>query len=133
MSIANKVLYVCILLSVLFHSPIALSQQLQLKIAGDPQSGFYVNVYDGNQMLVTNSEEFSIDLFNTDLSTHASIKWKGQTWTGNDKSITLLRDSYVKEFDANLSVKVMYTYQIVGNAEIKRTGKIKYRNTVPLI
>ena len=78
MSIANKVLFVFILSSLLFHSTIAISQQLQLKVAGDQQSGFYVNVYDGNQMLVTNSEEFSIDLFNTDLSTHASIEWKGE-------------------------------------------------------
>ncbi len=36
--------------------------------------------------LVTNTEEFSLQLFNLDLSTVANIpQWTGQEWTGNEK------------------------------------------------
>ncbi len=59
-------------------------------------------------------------MFNLDLSTVANMQqWKGQKWSGNEKSITLKRDSYVKEFDANLSVNV--TYQVVSSNIIKKT------------
>ena len=94
--------------SVLLNSEIVEGQQLHLKVAGDKRAGFHVDIYDGDQLLVTNTEEFSFDMFNNDLSTTASIEWKGDTWTGNEKSIRLQRDSYIKEFDANLSVAVIY-------------------------
>jgi len=98
-------------------------QQLLLKIAGDDHAGFHVDIYNGNQLLVTNMEELSLQMFNLDLSTVASIQqWKGQEWTGNEKSITLKRDSYIKEFDANLSVSV--NYQVVNSNMIKKTVEL---------
>ncbi|MEO5650422.1 MAG: hypothetical protein ABIR03_10945, partial [Ginsengibacter sp.] len=72
---------------------------MRLQTAGDTLNGFYVNVYEGNQLRITRSEEFSIKLFNLDLSTTATIdSWKGEKWTGNDTLITLTRNSYIKEF-----------------------------------
>jgi len=69
--------------------------------------------------VVDNSEEFSLQLFNLDLSTVATIQqWKGQEWTGNEKSIMLNRVSYLKDFDANLSVTV--TYLVVDSDIVKR-------------
>ena len=109
---------ICILL--LFNCSFAFSQRLSLKIAGDNQKGFRVDVYNGQHLVVTNTEEFSIQLYNHDLSTEAWLKhWTGQKWTGNDKIITLKRDSYIPEFDANLSVSV--TYQVVNAHVIKKT------------
>ncbi len=35
------------------------SQQLLLKIAGDDQDGYRVDIYNNNQLLVTSTEEFS--------------------------------------------------------------------------
>src|ERR1017187_2858241 len=96
-------------LFVLNNSASVEAQQLHLKVAGDKQQGFHVDIYNGNQLLVTNTEEFSLQMFNNDLSTVANMhQWKGQSWAGNEKKIILQKDSYINEFDANLSVTVSY-------------------------
>ncbi len=96
------------------------AQQLSLKVVGDDKNGFHVNIYNGNKLVVTGTEEFSLQLFNHDLSTVANLAhWTGQKWTGNEKSITLKRDQYLEAFDANLSVTV--TYQVVNANVIKKT------------
>jgi len=99
------------------------SQQLRLQATGNPSDGFHVDIYDSNRLLVTNTEEFSIRLFNTDGSTQATIgAWKGDKWKGNDSLITLTRDSYITELDANLSVSVQY--QIVNRNVVKKTIRL---------
>ena len=104
----------------LFNFSFAFSQQLSLKIAGDDQSGFHVDIYNGNHLVVSNSEEFSLQMFNLDMSTVANMQqWRGQNWTGNEKRITLKRDSYIQEFDANLSVTV--SYEVVNANIVKKT------------
>jgi len=106
----------------LLHYSLAVGQ-LSLKVAGNEQSGFRVDVYDAGRLLVTNTEECSVRLFNLDLSTVASIaEWKGQKWHGNEACITLERNSYIKEFDANLSVNI--TYQVVNPNIIKKTVEL---------
>jgi len=109
-----------LLLSILFSQSVAICQPLTLRVAGDEKAGYRVDIYNNNQLLVTGTEEFSLQLFNNDLSTVASIRqWKGQTFTGNEQNITLKRDAYINEFDANLSVSV--TYQVVNANIIKKT------------
>jgi hypothetical protein len=101
----------------------AFCQSLTLKIAGNEGEGFHVDIYNGSQKLVTNTEEFSLKLFNLDLSTEAHIEhWSGQAWTGNEKSITLKRNSFIKEFDANLSVNVKY--EVINSHVIKKTIEV---------
>src|SRR5665647_3806353 len=121
MTIVKTGLFVFILfLSALFNGAAVEAQQLHLKVAGNKQQGFHVDIYNGNQLLVTNSEEFSLQMFNNDLSTVANMhQWEGQSWTGNEKSITLRRDSYINEFDANLSVTVSYV--VISENIIKKT------------
>lgn len=94
-------------------------QSLSLKVAGNDEKGFHVDIYKGNQKLISDSEEFSLELYNLDMSTQAHIKWAGQSWTGNEKTISLKRNLYVKEFDANLSVTV--NYEVVNPNVIKKT------------
>jgi len=114
-------LFIC-LFTILNYSP-AFSQELSLKIAGDEQTGFRVEIYNGNKPVVTNTEEFSLQMFNLDLSTESNMQhWTGQKWTGNDQSITLKRDSYIKDFDANMSVVV--TYQVVNANTVKKTVEL---------
>jgi hypothetical protein len=106
----------------LTHSA-TICQQLSLKVAGDGQAGYHVDIYNDKLLLVTNTEEFSIQLFNNDLSTVANFPhWKGQSWNGNAKQITLIRDAYIKEFDANLSVSV--TYQLLNDTIVKKTVEL---------
>jgi hypothetical protein len=94
--------------------------QLRLGIAGDKGQGYHVDIYNGSQLLVTNTEELSLQMFNNDLSTVSNIPaWKGQSWKGNQKKMSLQRDSYIKEFDANLSVTV--SYEVVSENIIKKT------------
>ncbi|MEP6949662.1 MAG: hypothetical protein ABI863_10330, partial [Ginsengibacter sp.] len=115
----NLPVFLFCLLIVLNYSS-AIGQQLSLKVAGDEATGFHVDIYNGSHLVVTNTEEFSLQLFNLDLSTEANIQqWKGREWTGNEKSITLKGDSYVKEFDANLSVSV--SYEVINANVIKKT------------
>jgi len=119
----NKLPVFFLCLFTLLNYSLAISQQLSLKVAGDDQTGFHIDIYNGSQLVVTNTEEFSLQIFNLDLSTCANMQqWKGQEWTGNEKSITLKRDSYLKEFDANLSVIV--TYQVVNSNIVKKTVEL---------
>jgi len=109
-----------LIVSFFFNCAFATSNQLSLKVAGDDVAGYHVDIYNTFQLLVSNTEEFSLQLFNNDLSTVANIRqWKGQKWSGNKSSITLKRDAYIKEFDANLSISV--TYQVVNANIIKKT------------
>ncbi len=105
--IKNKlaVFFLCVI--VLLNISSAYSQQLSMKVAGDTITGFHVNIFNGDKLLVTNTEEFSLQLYNLDLSTVATLKhWTGQEFSTGEKGITLKRDSYIPEFDANLSVSV---------------------------
>ena len=112
----SKVLFALILYSLpsLLHG-----QPLQLKIAGDSISGFRVDVYSNNHLLVSNTEEFSIDLFNTDYSTTTHLDWKGETWSGDEHQIILKRNSYLKAFDANLTVSV--SYEVINENLVRKT------------
>jgi hypothetical protein len=98
------------------------SQQLHLKLAGDSIRGFQVNIYNGDQAIVSNTEEFSISIANTDLSTTADFTWRGQKWKGDEAHMTLTRDTYIPEFDANLSVSV--SYDVVDKHTIKKTVRL---------
>jgi hypothetical protein len=97
-------------------------QPLQLKIAGDSIAGFHVDVFSNNELLVTNTEEFSIDLFNIDHSTTAHLDWKGEYWSGDEHQITLKRKSYIKAFDANFTATV--TYEIINENVISKTVEL---------
>jgi len=101
----------------------AFSQQLSLKIAGDSASGFHVDIFNGDKLLVTNTEEFSLQLYNLDLSTVASMAhWTGQGFIVGEKGISLRRDSYIPEFDANLSVSV--SYEVINASVVKKTVEL---------
>ena len=80
---AYKFFIFCLL--ILFHTAAAFGQGVSLKIAGSSTTGFHVAIYYGAKLVVTNTEEFSLELFNNDLSTVATIQFTGQTWTGNPK------------------------------------------------
>jgi hypothetical protein len=95
-------------------------QNINLKVAGDPENGFSVDVYHGSQLVVKNTEEFSLKMANLDLSEHIEIKaWKGATWTGDQNKIVLTGDRYVSDLDLNLSVKV--TYEVINQNNVKKS------------
>ncbi len=98
----------------------ASSQQLSLKVAGDDKTGYRVNIYNEQKLVVMNQEEFSLQMANLDLSTTTEIlHWTGQKWTGDDHKVVLQRDSYIEDFDADLSVTV--TYELLNPNLIKKT------------
>jgi hypothetical protein len=112
--------FVCLL--TLLNSSSATCQSLSLSAAGDSLEGFHVDIYNGPQKVLANTEEFALQLFNLDLSTEAIMEWTGQTWSGNEKRLTLQRDSYVKAFDANLSISV--TYEVINDHVIRKTVEL---------
>ena len=96
------------------------SQDLNLKVEGDKVQGFTVDIYDGNKLLLHNTEEFSLKMANLDLSETSYIaSWKGSTWTGDKNEIQLTRETFLSEFDLNLSVVVRY--QVINKNVIKKT------------
>lgn len=123
--LSQKTIPLCLLccLFCALNGPILHAQQLSLKVTGDTSIGFRVNIYNGNHLMVTNKEEFSLDLFNLDLSTVAGpTDWKNQTFVENEKSVVIKKECYVKEFDANLSATVKY--EIVNDHVIKKTVEL---------
>lgn len=95
-------------------------QDLKIKVSGDKENGYSVQIYNGTQLLVTNNEEFSLFLSNSDLSVNEEIlSWTASKFNETDKEITLEKDIYLKEFDSNLSVKVKY--EIINSHVIKKT------------
>lgn len=123
-------LYFLIFITILFIacSPI-FCQPVSLKVAGDAQNGYRVDIYNNNKLIVTDSEEFSLDLYNLDLSTEANMdRWMGEKWTGDKNRITLTRSSYIKEFDANLSISV--NYEVVNPNVIKKTIEL-FQSSMP--
>lgn len=100
-----------------------LGQNLKLKIEGNSDQGYLVGVYNDDKILVKNSEEFTLEMVNLDKSLVAKLdKWTGQEWSGDEKQITLTRESYIKEFEVNLSVKV--NYQVINNNVIKKNVEL---------
>ena len=96
---------------------------LHLKIAGDSTAGFRTEIYQGNQLQVTRTEEFSLSLSNLDHSVMTSIpSWKGQNWSGNDSLLTLSGNTYIKDLDANLNITV--TYQVMPDHIVKKTIRL---------
>jgi len=99
------------------------AQPLSLKILGNEQDGFTVGVNHKGNLLLNNTEEFSLHLSNLDLSTTADLPyWTGEKWSGNEEKITLSRGLYIPEFDANLSASV--TYEVINDHLIKKTVEL---------
>jgi hypothetical protein len=106
-----------------FLGTVCWGQNLNLRVDGDIEHGFRVDIYDGSILLVQNTEEFSLQMYNLDMSIVANMpQWTGMEWTGNENQITLKRESYIKEFEVNLSVTV--TYQIVNDNVIKKSVEL---------
>ena len=126
-----KSISIAVLVGLLFcgNPSIAKGQNLKLKLIGDKSSGFGVDIYDGDQLLVTNDGEFSLLLSNLDLSANEQIdSWKADNYQVGDSSITLEKDMYLKDFDANLSVQV--NYRVINSHVIKKTISL-YQPSIP--
>ena len=109
-----------LVLAFCFAADAAVCQHLNMKIAGDSAKGFSVDVFDGSQLLLSNTEELSLRMANLDLSETADIKsWRASDWTGDERKLRLTRETYVSEFDLSLSIAV--TYEIVNENVIKKS------------
>jgi len=99
------------------------SQNINIKVNGDSENGFNVDIYDGIQLLVHNTEEFSVKLTNFDQSERTEIiGWKGSKWSGDSNKIVLTGDTYLSNLDLNLSVSV--TYEIINQNSIKKSVEL---------
>ena len=85
------------------------SQELRLNLAGNEQDGYYVEVYNGPELLFTDHGAFNLKMANLDLSATTQLSsWKGMKYTKEPGKIILERDSYLAGLDANLSITVIY-------------------------
>lgn len=103
-----------------FFGVITYGQNLNLVVRGDSNQGFNVDVFDGNKRLTANTEELNLKVSNLDLSETTLIKnWKGDSWTGDENKIELKGNTYLSDFDLNLTIKV--TYEVINQNVIKKT------------
>lgn len=102
-----------------FTGIIGWSQNINLKVVGNSEQGFSVDIYNGSQLIIHNTEEFKLKVANLDLSETTAINnWKASEWTGNETSIKLSKDTYLPDFDLNLFVSV--TYEIINSYVVKK-------------
>jgi hypothetical protein len=79
-----------------------------------------VDIYNGDHLLIHNTEEFSLRIANTDLSEIIEIPdWKGSKWTGDENIVHLSKDTYISQLDLNLSITV--TYEVINQNVIKKS------------
>tara|TARA_R110000868_G_scaffold83058_6_gene234720 strand:- start:9335 stop:11803 length:2469 start_codon:yes stop_codon:yes gene_type:complete len=96
------------------------SQSINLKVIGTKEQGFNVDIYNGTQLLIHNTEEFKLKVANLDLSETTEINdWKGSKWTGDEKTIKLSKETYLSDFDLNVSITV--TYEVVNSNVVKKS------------
>jgi len=127
--LVNKFKIIPLTLMFSFIGTVVYGQDLNLKIEGDIEQGFKVAIYDGSKLLVQNTEEFSLQMYNLDMSIVANMPhWTGQEWIGDKNKISLKRKSYIKEFQVNLSVTV--TYELVNANVIKKRIEL-YQPNMP--
>lgn len=99
------------------------AQNLNLKVQGDQKKGYWISINDGNAPILKNEGEFSLTLSNLDLSVHEEINsWKAASYSKTDTGISLEREMYLPEFDANLSVHV--NYEVINSHLIKKTVRL---------
>ena len=114
-----------------FLTAMGWSQNVNLKVVGNSQEGFNVAIYDGTKLVLQNTEEFKLNVANSDLSETSEIKdWKGSKWTGNDSLVTLSRDTYLSDFDLDLSISV--TYKIINSNIVKKSIDL-FQSGMPLL
>ncbi len=116
----NKFKFIFLILILCFTATLARSQKLNLKISGDQEQGFMVDIYDGDQLLIKNTEEFTLRVANLDLSEIIEIPaWKGSAWTGDENRVQLSQETYLSELDLNLSIIV--TYEVINQNVIRKS------------
>lgn len=127
----NKNIKYTIILLFCFLGVIGFSQNLNLKIIGDENQGFNVDIYNGSQLLIHNTEEFSLKMANLDLSETAEIAaWKGSKWTGDENWVQMTKESYIPEFDLNVTITV--TYQVINKNIIKKSIDL-FQSGMPIL
>ncbi|MGC1632452.1 MAG: hypothetical protein WA749_10110, partial [Gelidibacter sp.] len=114
-----------------FATTIGWSQNINLKVVGNAKEGYYVTIYNGEQLLLQNTEEFTLKLANLDLSEITELdNWKGSEWIGNDSIVKLSRATYLPDFDLDVSITV--TYEIVNSNIVKKRIDL-FQSGMPLL
>ncbi|WP_197092648.1 hypothetical protein [Labilibaculum euxinus] len=127
----NENIKFTILLLFFFIGTIGFSQNINLKVVGNTEQGFSVDIYNNNQLLIHNSEEFSLKAANLDLSETSEIAaWKGAEWTGNENLIKLSKETYLSDFDLNLLITV--TYEVINQHVVKKTVDL-FQSGIPTL
>lgn len=107
------------------------SQNIKLKVVGNAQEGFNVAIYSGETLVLHNTEEFNLKVANLDASETTEISnWKGSEWTGNDTLVKLSRDTYLSDFDLDVSITV--TYEIMNSNIVKKSIDL-FQSGMPML
>lgn len=115
-----------------FLLPLAgMTQDLNWKISGSSETGFFVNIYDGAELVVAGDGEFSLKLSNLDLSVQDEIRnFKGETYSELENEVRLQKNIYLEKFDSNISIEVRY--ERISPQLIKKTVEL-FQPSIPVL
>lgn len=116
-------------LALLIFSGFGYAQNLDLRIKGDKQTGYFIQIFNEGDPLLDNKGEFNLNLNNLDRSVRSQIEnWKGSSFQETKHGFVLKRAQYLEDFDANIYSEV--EYEKVSPTLIKKIFRIS-QNSIP--
>ena len=107
----------------------AFAAKVELRVLGDSQQGYYVNIYYGSQLISDQGRNGELDLYfdNEDYSVREDLKaWKATSALQQDRKVILSGKVYLKKLEADLSVHVIY--EIIGERLVGKQIELQQNN-----
>lgn len=107
----------------------AFAAKVELRVLGDKQQGYYVNIYYGSQLISDQGRNGELDLYfdNEDYSVREDLKaWKATSALQQDRKVILSGKVYLKKLEADLSVHVIY--EIIGERLVGKQIELQQNN-----
>lgn len=111
----------------------SMAVEIDFKVSGDAENGYYVNLTDGKRIISDNSVngELCLYLDNEDYSVREELKnWKATGVENSGDSIVLSGKAYLKKLETYLNLKVIY--KKLGNDLVEKRIELD-QNNIPFL
>lgn len=118
-----------LLLLALLVTDICFANEINLKVSGNKEQGFYINAYYGTQLISSQNEVGELDLRieNEDYSVLENIRhWKPTTVTQQGKQTLLSGSVYLKKLETELHISVIY--EVINKQVISKQIELSQNN-----
>ena len=124
----RKINYILFLFC-LFITDICLAAEINVKVSGNKEQGYYMNIYYGPQLISAQDRTGELDLRieNEDYSVSENIRnWKATTVTQQGKQTILSGTVYLKKLETDLHISVIY--EIVNKQVVSKQIELSQSN-----